>query len=79
MMKMISRALLVLLPVMFLHTADATVQKQGNPYTVQNGETLFDIAQACYRDGNQWRKIAQANGIDENNPIIIIGSRLNIP
>jgi len=36
---------------MVLHTAEATVQKQGNPCTLQQGDTLFDIAQAYYNDG----------------------------
>jgi len=44
---------------MILHSAEAAVQKAGNPYTVKEGDTLFDIAQAYYNDGNQWQKIAQ--------------------
>ena len=73
------KSLLFLLPVMVLHTAEAAVQKQGNSYTVQSGDTLFDIAQAYYKDGNQWQKIAQANNIDVNNPIIRVGDKLTIP
>jgi len=46
---------------------------------VQSGDTLFDIAQAYYGDGNEWQKIAQANGIDVNKPIIVVGSKLIIP
>lgn len=40
-------------------------RKQGNPptvHTVEAGDTLFDIAQAYYGDGNQWLKISAANG-----------------
>jgi LysM repeat protein len=40
-------------------------RKQGNPpttHTVEAGDTLFDIAQAYYGDGNQWPKISAANG-----------------
>ncbi|WP_414619050.1 glycoside hydrolase family 19 protein [Calothrix sp. CCY 0018] len=40
-------------------------RKQGNPpttHTVEAGDTLFDIAQAYYGDGNQWQKISAANG-----------------
>jgi hypothetical protein len=43
-MKTIAKSLLFLLTAMMLHTAEAAVQKQGNPYTVQSGDTLFDIA-----------------------------------
>jgi nucleoid-associated protein YgaU len=42
------------------------VDKNGNPPTthpVKDDERLFDIAQAYYGDGNQWQKIADANGI----------------
>ena len=31
-------------------------------YTVKAGDTLFQIAQQFYGDGNQWQKIASANG-----------------
>jgi LysM repeat protein len=34
---------------MILHSAEAAVQKAGNPYTVKEGDTLFDIAQAYYK------------------------------
>ncbi len=40
-------------------------RKQGNPptsHTVEAGDTLFDIAQAYYGDGDQWPKISAANG-----------------
>lgn len=78
-MKTIVKSLLFLLPVMMLHTAEAAVQKMGNPYTVQSGDTLFDIAQAYYGDGNQWRKIADANHIPQDNPVIVVGTQLTIP
>jgi nucleoid-associated protein YgaU len=78
-MKTIFKPLLFLLTVLLLHSAEATVQKEGNPYTVKSGDTLYDIAQAYYGDGNRWQEIAQANGIDVNNPIIVVGSKLNIP
>ncbi len=40
-------------------------KKQGNPpteHTVEAGDILYNIAQAYYGDGNQWQKIAAANG-----------------
>jgi nucleoid-associated protein YgaU len=84
-MKTILKSLLYLLPVVFLHSAEAAVQKEGNPYTVKEGDTLFDIAQAYYGDGAKWQQIANdpANkskiGGDSNNPIIHVGDQLNIP
>ena len=42
------------------------VDKNGNPpttHTVKDNEELFAIAQAYYGDGNQWKKIADVNGI----------------
>jgi nucleoid-associated protein YgaU len=70
---------------MVLYTAEAAVQKEGNPYTVKEGDTLFDIAAAYYGDGAKWQQIANdpANkgkiGGDANNPIIHVGDQLNIP
>lgn len=56
-------------------------KKQGNPptdHTVENGDTLFDIAQAYYGDGNQWQKISQAN--DNVKPEdLVVGKKLHIP
>jgi nucleoid-associated protein YgaU len=49
---------------MVLHSAEAAVQKQGNPptdYLVKDGDALFDIAQAYYGDGNLYTKIQDAN------------------
>ncbi|GAX43974.1 hypothetical protein NIES4075_49890 [Tolypothrix sp. NIES-4075] len=55
-------------------------RKQGNPpttHTVEAGDTLFDIAQAYYGDGNQWQKISAANGnIQPQN--LQIGQQLQI-
>ena len=56
-------------------------RKQGNPpftHTVENGDTLFDIAQSYYSNGNLWGKIAAANGNlapDKLQP----GQKLQIP
>lgn len=38
-------------------------------YLVQQGDTLFSIAQQAYGDGNQWRVIAKANNISDPNLI----------
>lgn len=55
--------------------------KQGNPlttHTVKDGDLLFDIAQAYYGDGNQWKKIADANG-NLKPEELKIGQKLQIP
>jgi nucleoid-associated protein YgaU len=47
---------------------------------IQAGDTLFDIAVAYYNgDGSQWTKIADANGIPHDNPVIVVGNPLKIP
>ncbi|GAX42880.1 hypothetical protein NIES4075_38850 [Tolypothrix sp. NIES-4075] len=56
-------------------------RKQGNPpttHTVEAGDTLFDIAQAYYGDGNQWQKISAANGNIQPQSLQI-GQQLQIP
>lgn len=47
-------------------------------YTIQEGDTLWDIAQAKYGSGSEWKRIAQVNNI--NTPTEIEkGTRLTIP
>jgi predicted chitinase len=56
-------------------------RKQGDPpatHTVESGDTLFDIAQAYYGDGNQWTKISAANGNIQPQSLQI-GQQLQIP
>lgn len=49
-------------------------------YTVRNqGETLYGIARSIYGDGNQWRRIRDANPFLENPNRIFPGMRLVIP
>ena len=41
----------------------------GSDYTVQQGDTLYSIAQQAYGDGNQWQTIYNANTqVIGNNP-----------
>lgn len=47
-------------------------------YTVIRGDTLFDIAQRFYGDGNKFPIIAQANGIADPDRIFP-GQVLRIP
>jgi Tfp pilus assembly protein FimV len=53
----------------------------GSNYTVQQGDTLFSIAQQAYGDGNQWQTIYNANvqviGSDPN--LLSVGEVLYIP
>jgi len=53
----------------------------GSNYTVQQGDTLFSIAQQAYGDASEWQKIYTANarviGGDPN--LIRIGEVLYIP
>ena len=55
-------------------------RQQGNPptnHTIERGDTLFDIAQAYYGDGNQWYTIAEVNpDLNPNN--LQIGQRIHI-
>ena len=57
------------------------VRKQGTPptiHTVETGDTLFDIAQVYFDDGNQWPKISAANGNIQPSGLQL-GQQLNIP
>jgi LysM repeat protein len=53
----------------------------GSNYTVQQGDTLFSIAQQAYGDASEWQKIYTANaqviGGDPN--LIRVGEVLHIP
>ncbi len=57
---------------------------KGN-YTVKTGDTLWEIAEAVYGNGNEWKKILEANkeNIDYlpngTQALIISGQSLNIP
>jgi nucleoid-associated protein YgaU len=50
----------------------------GGTYTVQKGDSLWDIAVRAYGDGYQWVKIADENGLVNPN-IIHAGNVLTIP
>ena len=59
------------------------VTAKGKPpctYTVQSGDTLFDIAQAYYGDGHQYQKIVDVNQ-DQNvtRATLRVGSTIQIP
>lgn len=51
-------------------------------YQVQQGDTLFTIAQKVYGDGSQWQKLHRANGsrwLVNGNPLVTAGSTIVIP
>jgi nucleoid-associated protein YgaU len=50
-------------------------------YTIKEGDTLYDIAEQFYGDGNEWEKIYQANQevIGDNPDLILPGQQLTIP
>jgi hypothetical protein len=47
-------------------------------YTVKRGDTLWDIAEKFYGDGQQWQKIAKASGLKEADDLAV-GQRLRLP
>lgn len=47
-------------------------------YTVASGDTLRSIAQGVYGDSNLWYLIANANGLEADDPLVP-GSSLILP
>ncbi|MEV6521984.1 LysM peptidoglycan-binding domain-containing protein [Longispora sp. NPDC051575] len=56
----------------------AAAAPAAQTYTVVDGDTLWGIAERFYGDGNQYQKIASANGI-ANPDLINAGQTLTIP
>lgn len=51
-------------------------------YQVQEGDTLFVIAERAYGDGSRWMEIARANNVGRlpnGNPLIFAGTTITIP
>lgn len=62
--------------------AHATGSISGSEYTVQSGDTLWEIAQGRYGSGYEWYRIAQANGIvndEQGHPLIYPGQVIKLP
>ena len=59
----------------------AQVPVSARSYTVVKGDSLWKIAKAHYGNGNQWRKIYEANRvtIGDNPDLIHPGQTLTIP
>jgi nucleoid-associated protein YgaU len=50
----------------------------GKTHTVGSGDTLFGLARRYYGDGTKFRRIAEANGLDTDEPLRV-GRDLKIP
>jgi LysM repeat protein len=56
----------------------ATIPREGAPYKIRWGDTLWDISEAFYRDPWQYPRIARFNNI-RNPDLIISGTTIRIP
>lgn len=59
-----------------ISTAQVTQTKSA--YTIQEGDSLWSIAESAYGDGNLWPRIADANGLADPGTIHV-GNTLKIP
>lgn len=51
-------------------------EQQDVTYTVQPGDTLWEIAEDKLGDGSEWRELAKVNNIPQDNPTLDIGQEL---
>ncbi|WP_329143101.1 LysM peptidoglycan-binding domain-containing protein [Streptomyces sp. NBC_01456] len=72
-------------PIAVEEPAEAPAAEEVSPfvpeprtYTVEPGDTLWDIAERFYGDGNRYHDIAAASGID-NPDLVDVGQVLTIP
>jgi hypothetical protein len=56
----------------------AAIPRNGAPYKIRWGDTLWDISGAFYRDPWQYRRIARFNNI-RNPDLIVSGTTIRIP
>ncbi|MDR0377926.1 MAG: LysM peptidoglycan-binding domain-containing protein [Spirochaetaceae bacterium] len=56
----------------------ATIPREGHPYRVRWGDTLWDISEAFYRNPWLYLRIARSNGI-RNPDLIVSGKIIRIP
>lgn len=52
---------------------------QGSTYTVEKGDTLWDIAERHYGDGSRWKDILEANPEIEDPKMIREGQEIVLP
>ncbi|MCL2758742.1 MAG: LysM peptidoglycan-binding domain-containing protein [Treponema sp.] len=65
-------------PPVASYNVPATIPREGVNYTIRWGDTLWDIAEAFYRNPWLYPRIAQHNGIRNPN-LIISGRTIRIP
>ncbi|MCL2211075.1 MAG: Hsp70 family protein [Treponema sp.] len=65
-------------PPVASYNVPATIPREGVNYTIRWGDTLWDIAEAFYRDPWQYPRIARHNNIRNAN-LIISGRTIRIP
>jgi LysM repeat protein len=65
-------------PPVASYKVPATIPRQGVPYKIRWGDTLWDISEAFYRNAWLYRRIAQFNSI-RNPDLIISGTTIRIP
>lgn len=56
---------------------DAEPEDVPDSYVVESGDTLYDIAQQVYGDGERWPEIAEANELEDDT--LRVGEELDIP
>jgi outer membrane biosynthesis protein TonB len=65
-------------PPVASYKVPATIPRDGAPYRIRWGDTLWDIAEAFYRNPWLYPRIARYNGI-RNPDLIISGTTIRIP
>ncbi|KUM99081.1 lectin [Streptomyces yokosukanensis] len=65
-------------PIVAEESAAASPAPEARTYTVEPGDTLWAVAERFYGDGNRYRDIAAASGID-NPDVVNVGQALTIP
>jgi nucleoid-associated protein YgaU len=56
----------------------SVIPREGVPYRIRYGDTLWDIAEAFYRDPWLYPRIARFNNI-RNPDLIIAGTTIRVP
>jgi nucleoid-associated protein YgaU len=65
-------------PPVATYNVPSVIPREGVPYRVRYGDTLWDIAEAFYRNPWLYPRIAQFNNI-RNPDLIIAGTTIRVP